>query len=159
MDYMTHGEEDAAISTILRHVVKKMPQKAEAKQAPVRKRLWQAKGAAWKGSVHAGLCKWVPAVRMRITYEILEDNFMGKAFLLTIGVFCLQWSFFAYSPLRCFLDTLSHRKPKSSNCKQKSTNCKQKTQAVSKKAPKHNCKQKSSAVSRELPIGSKKAAS
>ena len=32
----------------------------------------------------------------------------GKAFLLTVGAFLLTVSFFAYSPLRCFLDALAH---------------------------------------------------
>ena len=41
----------------------------------------------------------------------------GEAFLLTVGVFCLQLSFFAYSPWRPLLDALSHCKQKSSNCK------------------------------------------
>ena len=39
---------------------------------------------------------------------------------LQLELFCLQLSFFAYSPLRPLLDALSHCKQKSSNCKQKS---------------------------------------
>ena len=46
--------------------------------------------------------------------------FFGEAFLLSVGAFkfCLQLSFFAYSPLRPLVDALSHCKQKSSNCKQ-----------------------------------------
>ena len=36
-----------------------------------------------------------------------------------------QLSFFAYRPLRCLLDALSHCKQKISHCKQKSSNCNQ----------------------------------
>ena len=43
----------------------------------------------------------------------------GKLCHLQLEFFCLQLSFFAYSPLRCFLDTLSH--------------CKQRISTVSKK--------------------------
>ena len=43
----------------------------------------------------------------------------GEAFVLTVGVFCLQLSFFAYSPLRPLLNALSHCKQKSFNCKQR----------------------------------------
>ena len=48
----------------------------------------------------------------------------GKSFYLQLELFCLQLSFFAYSPLRPLLDALSHWKQKSSNCKSKSENCK-----------------------------------
>ena len=41
----------------------------------------------------------------------------GKLFYLQLELFCLRLSFFAYSPLRPFLDALSHCKQKSSNCK------------------------------------------
>ena len=41
----------------------------------------------------------------------------GKLFYLQLELFCLQLSFFAYSPLRPSLDALSHCKQKSSNCK------------------------------------------
>ena len=44
----------------------------------------------------------------------------GKLFYLQLELFCLQLSFFAYSPSRPLLDALSHCKQKSSNCKQKS---------------------------------------
>ena len=40
-----------------------------------------------------------------------------KLFYLQLELFYLQLSFFAYSPLRRFLDALSHCKHKSSNCK------------------------------------------
>ena len=52
----------------------------------------------------------------------------GKLFYLQLELFCLQLSFFAYSPFRPLSDALSH-------CKQKSFNCKQKAKIVSKKAP------------------------
>ena len=41
----------------------------------------------------------------------------GKFFYLQLELFCLQLSFFAYTPLRPLLDALSHCKRKSSNCK------------------------------------------
>ena len=41
----------------------------------------------------------------------------GKLFYLQLELFCLQLSFFAYSPLRLLLEALSHCKQKSSNCK------------------------------------------
>ena len=41
-------------------------------------------------------------------------------FTYSWSFFCLQLSFFAYSPLRRLLDALSHYKQKSSNCKQNS---------------------------------------
>ena len=47
-------------------------------------------------------------------------NYRGKLFNLQLELFCLQLSFFAYSPLRLFLDALSHCKERSSNCEQKS---------------------------------------
>ena len=57
----------------------------------------------------------------------------GSFFTYSWSVFYLQLSFFAYSPLRCFLYTLSH-------CKQRSSIVSRKARAVSKKAQKHNCK-------------------
>ena len=36
----------------------------------------------------------------------------GKLFYLQLELFCLQWSFFAYSPLRPLSDALSHREQK-----------------------------------------------
>ena len=44
-------------------------------------------------------------------------QFRGKLFYLQLELFCLQLSFFAYSPLRPLLEALSHCKQKSSNCK------------------------------------------
>ena len=41
----------------------------------------------------------------------------GSFFTYSWSFFCLQVSFFAYSPLRPSLDALSHCKQKSSNCK------------------------------------------
>ena len=46
-----------------------------------------------------------------------EPRGMGKLFYLQLELFYLQLSFFAYSPLRPLLETLSHCKQKSSNCK------------------------------------------
>ena len=46
--------------------------------------------------------------------------YRGKLFYLQLELFCLQLSFFAYSPLRRSLEALSHCKQESSNCKQKS---------------------------------------
>ena len=82
----------------------------------------------------------------------------GSVIYLLLELFRLQLSFFTESPLRCFLDTLSHCKQRSSTVSQKARTVSKKAQIVSKKAPKHNCKQKSSAGSRELST-SKKAAS
>ena len=48
-----------------------------------------------------------------------------KLFYLQLELFYLQsWSFFAYSPLRCFLDTLSHCKQRSSIVSTRSLKCK-----------------------------------
>ena len=45
-------------------------------------------------------------------------KFMGGSFCyLQLELFCLQLSFFAYSPLRPLVHALSHCKQKSSNCK------------------------------------------
>ena len=43
----------------------------------------------------------------------------GKLFYLQLEPFCLQSSFFAYSPFRPLLDALAHCKQKSSNWKKK----------------------------------------
>ena len=60
-------------------------------------------------------------------HDVLGAMFLGgKLFYLQLELFCLQLSFFAYSPLRPLLEALSHCKQKSSNCKQQSQNCKQK---------------------------------
>ena len=83
----------------------------------------------------------------------------GKLFYLELELFYLQLSFFADSPLRCFLDTLPHCKQRSSTVSKKAQIVSKKAQMARKKAPKHNCKQTSSAVSRKLPTVSKKAAS
>ena len=56
----------------------------------------------------------------------LHKLFGGSFFNLQLELFCLQLSFFAYSPLRCFLDTLSH-------CQQRSSIVSTKTQIVSKR--------------------------
>ena len=67
----------------------------------------------------------------------------GKLFYLQLELFCLQLSFFAYSPLRPLLDALCH-------CKQKSFNCEQKTKIVSKKAAIVSKELKVSTVSKKL---------
>ena len=46
-----------------------------------------------------------------------EKIVRGKLFDSQFELFCLQLSFFAYSPLRPLLDARSHCKHKSSNCK------------------------------------------
>ena len=56
----------------------------------------------------------------RLQNEIAPDFLGGKLFYSQLELFCLQLSFFAYSPLRPLLDALSHCKEKGSNCKQKS---------------------------------------
>ena len=57
----------------------------------------------------------------------------GEAFYLQLELFCLQLSFFAYSPLRRLLDALSH-------CKCKAKTVSEKAPTVSKKAKIVNCK-------------------
>ena len=87
---------------------------------------------------YSGESHWTPDVQMALQTEenIFETIFhflaaadtdknivklfMGELFYLQLGLFCLQLSFFAYSPLRPLLEALSHSKQKSSNCKQKS---------------------------------------
>ena len=66
----------------------------------------------------------------------------GKLFYLQLKFFYLQLSFFPYSPLRCFLETLSHCKQRSSTVSQEARAVSKKAQTLSKKAPKRNCKQK-----------------
>ena len=77
----------------------------------------------------------------------------------SLSFFCLQLSYFAYSPFRC-LDTHSHfRQTFLFACKtvvsRKTLIASQKLQLQGEKAAKHNCKQKT-IVSRKLPIVSKK---
>ena len=69
----------------------------------------------------------------RITKQFQND--FGGAYTLTAAAFRLQLSFFAYSLLRCLLDTLSHCKQKAPLVSQKSSNCKQKRSNCKKKAP------------------------
>ena len=67
----------------------------------------------------------------------------GKLFYWQLELFCLQLSFFAYSPLRPFLEALSH-------CKQKApTVSNKKAKAVSKIAPTVSKKAKTVTVSKE----------
>ena len=75
----------------------------------------------------------------------------GETLLLTVGVFSLQLSFFAYSPLRCFLDILSRCKQRSSTVSKSTRTVSAKAEAVSKKTPntqlqakKLSCKQEAS---------------
>ena len=86
----------------------------------------------------------------------------GGCLLLTARAFYLQLSFFAHSPLRCFLEThthtLAHCKQRSSTVSKKARIASNRAQIVSKEAPKHNCRQKSSAGSEKPPIASKRAA-
>ena len=47
-----------------------------------------------------------------------HDHFeLGEGLLLTVGAFLLTVKLLTYSPLRPFLDALSHCKQKNSNCK------------------------------------------
>ena len=55
----------------------------------------------------------------RLTLSVC-NYFGGSFFYLQLELFCLQVSFFAYSPSRSLLDALFHCKQKSSNCKQRS---------------------------------------
>ena len=101
-------------------------------------------------------CLWL----MPCGSNIVMSKENGGSFLyLQLELFYLQWSFFACSPSRCFLDTLCLCKQGSSIASKKARTASKKAQAASKKAPKHNCKQRSSTLRRELPTVSKKAAS
>ena len=74
--------------------------------------------------------------------------------------FCVQLSFFAYSPLlRPFLDVLSAVSKEAPTVSKNAETVSKKAPTVSKRAEIVNCKQKSSTVSRKLPTVSKKAAS
>ena len=64
------------------------------------------------------------AVRGRNSHQV-----MGEVFLLTVGFFCLQLSFFAYSPLRPSLRRTSHLVSK------KTPTLSNKAKTVSKNAP------------------------
>ena len=95
---------------------------------------------------------------------LLRNNFSagGSFFYLQLELLCLQLIFFAYNPLGCFLDALSHCKQKNSNCKQKSSNCKLKKppdtavrKKLSCKQEASNCKQKSCIPSPSLQSGLK----
>ena len=92
-------------------------------------------------------------------WDLRTTLFMGgKLFYLQLELFHLQLSFFAYSPLRRFLDTFSHLKLLSIVSKEAPiVSKKASTQIVSKKRLPNHCKWKSSAVSRKLPIVSKKS--
>ena len=69
----------------------------------------------------------------------------GKLVYLQLELFCLQVSFFAYSPLRPLLDALSH-------CKQKAPTVSKKAKAVSKKTPTVSKKLQLSIVSKKAPL-------
>ena len=70
---------------------------------------------------------------------------MGEALLLTVGAFLLTFEFFAYSPLRCLLDTLSH-------CKQRNSIVSKKVPVVSKKAQNVNKKLPNTIVSKKAQL-------
>ena len=89
---------------------------------------------------HLNTTKRTSRYQKRRTPTLVGED-CGKPFYLQSELFCLQLSFFAYSPLRCFLDTLSH-------CKQRSLLASKEAPSVSKKAP---------IVSRKAEIVSKKA--
>ena len=100
---------------------------------------------------------WLPIVSRPV---LSRPHQRGEAVYLQLELFCIQLSFFAYSPSRPLLDALSHCMQKSPNCKQKSQNCKQNSSDCKSKSLKIvNCKSKSSTVSTRLPTASKKAAS
>ena len=82
----------------------------------------------------------------------------GKLFDLQLELFCLQLSFFAYSPLRPLVDALSHSKTAPA-VSEKGKAVSKEAPIVSEKAKIVNCKEKSSTASRKLPTVSKKAAS
>ena len=75
---------------------------------------WRARSQAWSWS--SSTCK---PVFLPLEGSAETSEKWGKLFYLQLELFCLQLSFFAYSPLRPLLDTLSHCKQKSSNCKQR----------------------------------------
>ena len=64
-------------------------------------------------------CPLITGVQLHpVNFEGLKaDKKSGKLFYLQLELFCLQLSFFAYSPLRPLLGALSHCEQKSSNCK------------------------------------------
>ena len=65
----------------------------------------------------------------------------GKLFYFQLELFCLQLSFFTYSPLRPLLDALSHCKQKSSSTvSRKAKIVSKQAPIVSKKAQILNCK-------------------
>ena len=64
----------------------------------------------------------IPKSRFRgemkmLCWAAVNHTIWGKLVYLQLELFCLQLSFFTYSPLRPLLDALSHCKQKSSNCK------------------------------------------
>ena len=64
----------------------------------------------------------------------------GELFYLWLELFCLQLSFFAYSPLRPLLDALSHCKQKSPTVSKRAKTVSKKASTVSKDAEIVNCK-------------------
>ena len=64
----------------------------------------------------------------------------GSFFTYSWSFFCLQLSFFAYSPLRSLLDALSHSKQKAPTVSRKAKTVSNKAPTVSKKAKIVNCK-------------------
>ena len=72
--------------------------------------------------------------------ELRVEKLWGKSFLLAVGAFCLQLSFFAYSPLRLLSDALSHCKQKAPTVSKDAKTVSEKAPIVSKKAKIVNCK-------------------
>ena len=80
-----------------------------------------------------GFCRDIPAVpekfeKNTVCVQFPSPNIKKNKGNLQLELFCLQLSFFAYSPLRPLLDALSH-------CKQKPPIVSKKAKIVSKKAP------------------------
>ena len=89
--------------------------------------------------------------------ETCKPERLGRFFSYSWSIIYLQLSFFAYSPLRCFLDTLSYCKQRSSTVSKKARTVRKKTHTVSQKAsPNTTVSKTSSAVSRKLPTARKK---
>ena len=69
-----------------------------------------------------------------------QKSLGGKLVYLQLELFCLQLSFFAYSPLRPLLDALSHCKQKAPTVSREAKTVSKKAPTVSKKAKIVNCK-------------------
>ena len=100
-----------------------------------------APSAAWNLPLQS-LCHRIPPPRQPGPPSPAASQKRGKLFCFQLELFYLQFNFFAHSPLRHFLDTLSHCKQRSSTVSKKASPVSKKAQTASKRAPKHNCKQK-----------------